>query len=156
MEPITLLFEEMMPDFQLTGEAIIREGPLPAPPEPDPDPTQSTRTIRCGQDWWVHLVWTASGWMNNAIDGNWYLQVFLEKMGIGEFQLMEEPITEPFVSEDPHTYHRDIPFVGQSVAVPPGLYKIAVSLTMKGSEGVPLPITAVAEGPILQFYEVGT
>jgi hypothetical protein len=100
-------------------------------------------------------MWTASGWQNHAYAGTWYLQVFLEKMGEGEFQLMDSPIAEDFVSEDPHTYHRDIPFVAQSVSVPPGLYKVTLSITMKGPLGVPLPVAAIAEGPIIQFYEVG-
>jgi len=154
MEPMTLTFEEMMPFFKISGTASIFEGPMP--PHPDTiDPTDGTRTIRTGQDWWALIQWTATGWMNLAIDGTWNLQVFLEKMGIGEFQLMNAPRVVPFVSANPHTYTVDIPFVAQSISVPAGLYKVAVSLTMRGPTPTqaPLPIAAVAEGPVLQFYD---
>ena len=154
MEPMTITFEEMMPFFRVTGSAAIFEGPLPSHPDTI-DLTDGTRTIRTGQDWYCLLRWTASGWMNNAIDGTWHVRVFLEQMGIGEFQLMNQPRNVDFVSQDPHHYVVDIPFVFQSISVPAGLYKVAVSLTMTGPPPTraALPIAAVAEGPVIQFYD---
>lgn len=155
MEAINFTHEEMVPNFNLTGRAAIFEGPLPSSPIDTVDPADGTRTVRCGQDWWVLVEWTAGGWLNHIMDGTWEVQVFLEQMGIGEFDVMPSPRSVPFVSTDPHNYRIDIPFVAQSLSVPPGLYKIAVALTMRGPLGVPAPIAAVAEGPVIQFYEVG-
>jgi hypothetical protein len=151
MEPMTFTVEEMISNFDLTGSAAIFEGPIP-PPLDLLDPSEGTRNIRTGQDWRVLIEWTTTGTMSHAMAGNWDLQVFLEKMGVGEFKLMDNPIVEPFQSL-PATYSRMIPFVAHSVSVPAGLYKVAVSLTMKGSLAVPCPIAAVAEGPVLQFYD---
>jgi hypothetical protein len=156
MEPMTFTFEEMIGNFELAGTAAIFEGTVPGPPLDTVDPTNGTRTVRVGQDWWVLARWTCTGWMNNAIGGTWHVRVFFEQMGVGEFALMPGgPVSVPFVSADPHTYVRDIPFPATSMSVPAGLYKPTLSITMSGPGGVALPIAAVAEGPVIQFYDVG-
>jgi hypothetical protein len=153
-EAMEFRFEELMPYFRCHGTATVYEGQTPADPD-DIDESQASRIIQVGQDWFVWAEWRASGWLNNAIDGAWRLQVFLEKMGAGEFQLMPNPLEIPFVSADPHHYFQDVPFPATSMSVPAGLYKIACSLTMVGPPPTraPLPIAAVGEGPVIQFYE---
>jgi hypothetical protein len=144
-------YEEMVPFFSITGNAAIFEGPPPAPNDPV-DPQNGLRNLRTDQAWFMHVVWRTTGFMNHIMCGKWYLRVFLEEMGIGEFQLMDAPIEVNFESR-PHTYHRDIIFIAGTV--PEGVYKPTLSLTMKGPLGVPGPIAAVAEGPVIQFYDVG-
>ncbi len=146
-------FEERFPYFEISGNAHLHEGPIPAP---NIGTTDSARAIQTGQDWYIHATWTCSGWMTNAMSGDWQIQVFLEKMGIGEFELMPGgPVTIPFVSANPHTYSTFIPFVATSLSVPKGLYKPTLQLTMEGPAGVALPIVAVAEGDVISFYDVG-
>ena len=162
MEPMTFSYEETLPNFGISGDASIFEGPLPTPPIDTVDLTDSTRVVRTGQDWWVLLRWECTGWLNWIMAGNFYCKVYLEQMGKDEFELMPPPypadgVEVPFVAEDPHTYIRDIPFPLTSIAVPAGLYKVTASLTFKGPlpRRVPAPIAAIAEGPVLQFYDVG-
>ncbi len=154
MLPLQFSFEEMMPNFNVKGFAAIFEGAVPQPPV-DPDPTNSSRIVQARQDWYLYASWRQEGWLNHALCGKWHLRVFFEEMGRGEFELMKEPIDVPFVSEDPYTYRQIIPFQATRVQVPPGLYKPTFSLTMTGPKGVAIPVAAVAEGPVLQFYKVG-
>ena len=76
-EAMEFRFEELMPYFRCHGTATIYEGVTPADPDAI-DELQASRIIQCGQDWFVWAEWTVSGWLNNAIDGTWHLQVFLE------------------------------------------------------------------------------
>lgn len=155
MEPMTFKYEEMLPNFRIKGDATLFEGPVPVPPFDTVDPTNGKGIVRVGQDWWVLVRWTSTGWLNHAICGDWYLRVLFEQQGKGEFELMKEPVKVPFKHTDPSNYVKDIPFPATSTSVPPGLYKVTVALTAKTEDGIPMPIAAFAEGPVVQFYEVG-
>ncbi len=144
-------YEEMVPFFNILGNAAIFEGSPPVPTDPI-DPQDGLRNCRTDQAWFMHVAWRTTGFMNHIMDGKWYLRVFLEEMGEGEFKLMDAPVEVDFESE-PHAYHRDITFPAGTV--PAGVYKPTLSLIMKGPLGVPGPIAAVAEGPVIQFYDVG-
>ena len=150
--PLALEFdyEEMVPLFNITGNASIFEGAPPMPTEISP--TDGLRNCRTDQSWFMHVEWRTTGFLNHLMAGKWYLRVFLEEMGIGEFKLMDNPVQVNFESE-PHSYHHDIVF--SAGTVPAGIYKPTLSLTMKGPLEVPGPIAAVAEGPVIQFYDVG-
>ena len=153
-EPINFSVEEMLPYFGLSGEASIHqiEGSIP---EPDTvDPTDGIRNIRCDQKWDIHVRWNQNGSLIWGLSGTWKIHIYFEKMGVDEFSLMSDSVEVPFVNSDPHTYFRWIP-IKSDFKVPPGLYKAAVSLTLVGPTGVALPVAAVGEGPVLQFYKVG-
>lgn len=152
MVPMKFEYEEFVPHFRVTGWAGIFEGPVPFSLD-TVDPNNSKKIIQTGQDWWVLVHWRQTGWLNNMIAGNWQLRVFMEQMGRGEFQLMSAPITVPHVPAEPHSYWKDLPFPVVSMNVPAGLYKVTFALTFVGPGGKPCPIAAVAEGPVIQFYD---
>jgi hypothetical protein len=142
-------YEEMLPFFNITGSAAIKEGP---PPPPNWGMTDGLRNCRTDQSWTMRVNWETGGLLNHLIAGKWYLRVFLEEMGEGEFKLMDNPVEVNFESE-PHSYSQDITF--SAGTVPAGIYKPTLSLTMRGPLGIAGPIAAVAEGPVIQFYDVG-
>lgn len=153
--PIQFSAEEMYPYFKISGSASFHEGTYPGPTD-TVDPSNGLRNIKVGQDWFVLIQWDQVGSLVHGLSGTWYVQVFFEKMGPGEVNVMPVAKPVPFTNDNPGKYVVDVPFIGDSLNVKPGLYKVAVSLTLKGPSGIPLPVAAVAEGPVIQFYEAGT
>ena len=152
--PIQFSAEEMVPFFQIKGSASFHEGVYK--PADDPvDPTEGVRNIQTGQDWYVLIHWDQIGRLIHCMAGTWYVQVYFEKLGAGEVNLMPSPKEVKFKNQNPGHYLVDVPFYHTSVNVKPGLYKVAVSLTFRGPAGEAVPIAAVAEGPVIQFYDGG-
>ena len=152
--PIKFSAEELVPFFQIQGAASFHEG-VYKPINEDVNPTEGVRNIQSGQDWYILVHWDQLGRLIHCMAGTWYVQVFFEKLGEGEVNIMPTPRKVNFINEDPGHYLVDVPFYRDSVRVEPGLYKVAVSLTFRGPKGVPVPIAAVAEGPVIQFYDAG-
>jgi hypothetical protein len=109
-----------------------------------------TTIIRTNQDWKVEFDWETGGSQNYMTAGNWILEVLLEKMGGGEFELANNTKSEPFVSE-PHAYHGFMEFPAGSVD--PGKYRIIAAITFAGPTGVPGPIALTGEGPLVTFFQ---
>lgn len=109
-----------------------------------------TTIIRTNQDWRVQFEWKVDGSLNHIMAGNWILEVLLEKMGGGEFDLANNTKNVPFVSE-PHVYNGFIEFPADSVAK--GKYKIIAAITFEGPTGHPGPIALTGEGPLVTFFE---
>jgi len=109
-----------------------------------------TTIIRTNQDWRVQFEWKVDGSLNHIMAGNWILEVLLEKMGGGEFDLANNTKNVPFVSE-PHVYNGFIEFPAGSVDK--GKYKIIAAITFEGPTGHPGPIALTGEGPLVTFFE---
>jgi hypothetical protein len=62
--------------------------------------------------------------------------------------------TIPFVS-GPSPYALAFAFDFAAGVVPEGAYRVVTTVDMIGPGGFQGPISAVGEGPILRFYEVG-
>jgi hypothetical protein len=149
--PFDLAFEEYLPIFGVKdGACRVEEGPVP-PPFDEP-PTAPINTIRLDQDWAVQFKWETTGLLNYLMAGKWQLTVYLEEMGGGEFNLPGNTHELTFESK-PHTYNYVFNFAAGSV--PEGAYRIVTTIDMVGLSGYQGPISAVGEGPIIRFYEVG-
>jgi len=150
--PFTLQFEELAPYFEVThGRCAVYEGPAPAP-FPDVTPTPISN-IRLDQAWGVTFHWHTLGALNYLVAGTWQLAVYLEEMGGGEFHLPGNVTTIPFVSA-PEVYTHVFSF-GPGAVTREGAYRIVTTVDMSGPTGYQGPISAVGEGPIIKFYEVG-
>lgn len=151
--PFILEFEELLPFFSVSGpggngQCLVTEGPAPSFGNPPPPATH----IRTDQEWFVRFEWETLGPLNYLMAGTWELTVYLEQMGMGEFSLPLNTAIEPFVSA-PTVY--DTAFNFAAGVVPEGAYRIVTTVDMIGPGGFQGPISAVGEGPILRFYEVG-
>ncbi len=150
--PFTLEFEELAPFFQVAHPLCsVYEGPAPAP-FPDVTPTPISN-IRLDQAWGVTFHWHTLGALNYLVSGTWQLAVYLEEMGGGEFSLPGNVTNIPFVSS-PHRYTHIFPF-GAGVVNHEGAFRVVTTIDMAGPTGFQGPISAVGEGPIIKFYEVG-
>ena len=150
--PFPLEFEELAPFFSVAHkQCTVYEGPAPSP-FPDVTPTPITN-IRLDQAWGVTFHWHTLGALNYLVAGTWQLAVYLEEMGGGEFNLPGNVTNIPFVSA-PHTYTHVFGF-GPGAVTHEGAYRIVTTVDMAGPGGYQGPISAVGEGPIVKFYEVG-
>ncbi len=150
--PFKLEFEELAPLFEVShGLCAVYEGPAPAP-FPDVTPTP-INNIRLDQAWGVTFHWHTERALNHLMCGTWQLTVYLEEMGVGEFGLPGNQVQIPFVSE-PHLYWHVFNF-GPGVVPREGAYRVVTTVDMTGPGGFQGPISAVGEGPIIRFYEVG-
>ena len=109
-----------------------------------------TTIIRTNQDWRVQFEWKVDGSLNHIMAGNWILEVLLEKMGVGEYNLEDNTKKVPCESA-PYAYKDEIKFVAGKV--PKGKYRLVASITFEGPLGVPGPIACTGEGPLVTFYE---
>lgn len=138
---MAIQFEELLPLFGLNGDASVSES---APVN------GSGKIVRTTEDWQVDVNWNTSGPLNNIMAGKWKLAVLLEKMGHGEFALANNEAEEAFVSA-PHAYSKTFNFAAGSV--PPGLYRVLVTVTMVGPANAPGPIAGYEDLGMVQFYD---
>lgn len=150
MSPVNLVKEDILPFFGFTGQVRMFEGPStgnsPALPP--------ASNIQTDQSCHLRFRWTTQGTLNYVMSGTWKVQVFLEKMGGGEFTLAPTHAvnTESFVAQ-PQSYVCDIDIPGN--VIPAGVYRVVATLTLKGDTGVPAPLAAFADLGIVQFYKEG-
>lgn len=151
--PFPLQFEELIPLFHVTpgSRCTVIEGPAP-PDFPDltPGPISS---IRLDQNWAVTFEWQTLGELNYLMAGEWQLSVYLEQMGGGEFHLPNNTKTIAYQSS-PANYVDAFSFPAGTVDRE-GAFKLVTTVDMVGPTGYQGPISAVGEGPIIRFYEVG-
>lgn len=150
--PFPLEFEELLPLFGAgNSQCAVVEGPAPAP-----FPTGAVApisNIRLDQAWAVTFDWETIGPLNYLMSGEWELTVYLEQMGGGEFDLPNNTVKIPFVSA-PNAYSYVFNFPAGAVAEE-GAYRVVTTVDMAGPGGYQGPISAVGEGAILRFYQVG-
>ncbi|KAA3658094.1 MAG: hypothetical protein DWQ10_11860 [Calditrichaeota bacterium] len=139
----SLTFEENLPFFSISGGATFTTHDAP--------PFSSDTIISTDQTWHCHFNWQTNGPLNHLLAGTWQVKVLLEKWGPGETFLSPQQ-TLNFVSH-PNNYNGVISV--PAGAVPAGVYKPVLVITMKGPLGVPGPIAAFAEGSMMQFYDGG-
>lgn len=146
-----LIFEELIPgNFAVNdGYAQLYEGPSTGG-FPGGNPTN---IIQTDQSWRVHFHWTNLGLLVPFMAGEWELEIYLEKMGPGEFGFPGTlgKTTVPFVAVNPHTYHVDIHIPPSTV--PEGLYKLTACVQLKSPAGIPGPVVAFAELGAVKFYQ---
>jgi hypothetical protein len=138
---IPMTSEEMLPWFSIQGECDVYEVPSWNP----------ATVIRTDQDWGVKFHWKTTGGLNHLLAGKFCLQVLLEKYGPQEGPTI--PVKECQFESRPFEYNETIQVPAGLVRA--GVYKLVAVLTMKGPLGVPGPVAGMAEGPLLNFYDVG-
>ena len=141
-----MTYEDLLPVFSVNCSCDLIELDTPHLP---------TNIIRTDQRWAVRFNWTTEGALNYIMAGTWHLQVFLEQMGVGEFDLSNASKNVNFYA-CPHDYEETINFNAGSV--PAGIYKLVVAVTFSGPppERRNGPIALFGEGPMVQFYDVAT
>lgn len=137
---MAIITETLLLPFGYTGTIDATESAIVDPP---------ANIIRLSEAWEVKFDWTTTGALNFLMAGSWNLEVFLEKMGGGEFTLAGATASEPFVSA-PNHYVKVINFAAGSVPV--GLYRATAIMQMAGPGGVLGPIVGHSDLGLLQFY----
>jgi hypothetical protein len=139
-----LIPEEDISNFDLAGTFTVWEN----------TPANTSNIINTSQDWGVKFDWTTSGSMAGSLSGTWTVNVYLEQMGPGEGPAVA-PQDVPYVTTTlPQNYSKIITIAKNTV--PPGLYKLAVAVTMRGPLPlqIPTPIAMMGDGPLIQVYKV--
>jgi hypothetical protein len=131
-----MVCQEILPWFGLTAKGTLWER----------TPESPTNIIHTNEQWGVVVQWKTTGPLNHLISGAWKLDCYLEKMGPGEAPTLP-PATVAFVSR-PNDYRAVLTFPPMAE----GVYKLATTITMKGPLGVPGPIAAMGEGPMIEFF----
>jgi hypothetical protein len=135
-----LTFETPLGTFTGTGQAIIV------------DPGINPETIiDLSTPWSVQVDWTlAANFPIAWLPGSWRVQAFLERIGPDPDLIVNAaPLVVPFVGA---AYNVNIaPDLG--LALLPGLYRLAVSITYVDSLNDPKPTAAFQDGPTLQFFQ---
>ena len=112
--------------------------------------------IRVGELWYVHVTWSMVGPWVPTINGTWYVSVLEESMGQGpEGSLVNAesvPVNSVPLGTNPFSRSYDQYFPIPSTALPAGAFKLVTVLTIKDSNGFPVPMAAFCEGPIVQIY----
>ncbi len=112
--------------------------------------------IRVGDLWYMHVKWTITGPWVPTVNGTWFVSVLEESMGLGpEGALVNaEPVPVDSVPLTPNPFTRiyEHYFPIPATALPAGAYKLVTTLTLKESGGLPIPMAAFCEGPIVQMY----
>jgi hypothetical protein len=125
--------------------------------------------IRTDQEWHIHLSWETTGVGTGSIGGSWHVHAYLESLGPGNDVSIIDP-ADHVIPLTPGSSPVRYPASGEIILnVPPnvvnlptgtsmdttGLYKLVVALTYIDLTGVPGPMAAFEEGPILQFFNPG-
>jgi hypothetical protein len=155
-----LRFEELAPNFMLNGWFAAYQATPPGV-EFSPDPNEwldRINVVQTNQDWEVRIQWRQSGNLCNAMAGTWKVKLYLEQMGLGEFDLgVAGEATQNFVAADPHIYAPPNPAPIKIAAgvVPVGVYRLVLTINLAGPQGWPCPITAYGDGGLIQVYQAG-
>jgi hypothetical protein len=107
--------------------------------------------IRTSDAWQVHVTWDTSGLFVPLVNpaASWNISAYLESIGPGPEAVIATG-TEPFgPPANAHNYSKVLNIAAG--AVPAGPYKLVVVITLT-SAGVPMPIAAFSEGPLLTFF----
>lgn len=135
-----LVFEELLPYFNITGSCTVFETPSYGP----------TTQIENNSSWGVRFDWKQEGPLCWMICGSWTLTIYLEEMGPKEFTLNNNTKTISFVQDSPHSYSEMIQF--PAGLIEDGVYRLITTLTFKGPKGNPGPVVCFGDGGLIQFY----
>lgn len=120
--------------------------PPAGPFHPDP----SNQIVQTDQAIHVHTQFEVSGALAAIISGQYRIQVFLEQFGGGE---ASPGVYSRVVSHIPavnNTYNVTVTIPANEVK--PGIYRLALAITMVGPNNIPLPVAGFAELGNLQYY----
>ncbi len=107
--------------------------------------------IRTADNWRIRLNWDTSGLFIPLVNpgASWNISAYLESLGPGP-EYTVATATEPFgAPANSHSYTKDLNI--SSGSVPAGVYRLVCVLTLT-SGGMPMPIAAFSEGPVLNFF----
>lgn len=143
-----LVCEEVLPYFNLRGHCHCYEGQSTAEWPAAPP----ARVIQLDQRWFWAVHFEQTGDLIEVLSGTWRADLYLEKMGGGEFELQppHSRIQFPFENRQGWIYK---PRQVDPRVVPAGVYRSVVSLTFRGPGNSPGPIAAFADMGLMQFYE---
>lgn len=119
-----------------------------------PPGVNNTTIIRTDQSWGVKISWDAIGPMCYMMCGKFHIRLFLEQWGGGEFAFgpgQGEMTVNCLLC--PGQYNANI--VIPAGVVPPGIFKLVISITTTNPNGIPGPVACFAEGPMLNFFKPG-
>jgi hypothetical protein len=107
------------------------------------------------------VAWKQTGVISNAFNDDcyWRIELLLEKMGHGEFELGESDRVhiEDYVPEVGHVYAAEFEISGRKI--PAGVYRPVVVINFRLPDGLPgpedsyMPVAGFGEFPPIQFYE---
>lgn len=109
-----------------------------------------TEVIQTDQSATVNINWDVSGTLATFLSGTWKGEVFLEKMGGGEFA-GATPSTVIFYEPSATTYNLNV--VIPANTVDEGIYRVVVCLSLEGTTGTPGPVAAFGDLGLIKFYE---
>ena len=144
MPTAELKMEELLPFFGVDGHVHIYEHRVPG----DLEGNEAT-VIRTDQDWSCLFHWRAWGELTCVLCGQWHGSIFLEAMGVREYDLPDNEFRIDFVRDDPHSYSYRLRV--PAGRVPPGIYRVVACLTLEAEDGGG-PVAGFAEGPLIKFY----
>jgi hypothetical protein len=137
-----IVFEDMPPQLEFKNGTfeVFEEG---APP---------TNIIRTDKAWGVRFNWELLGDLCCMIFGKWTISVYLEEMGVGEYDLKNNEKTFDF-KPYPHVYG-PIEMKWAAGEVPAGTYRLVATIGVMAADGVtPGPFGGFVSGPMLRFFK---
>lgn len=164
---VPLNFEDLIGDFfNVEGDTTVTMEELPDianafdswPVNPLPNvETQMSTDQGCS----FLVAWQQTGVLSNTFNPGcyWRIELLLEKMGSGEFELAEADRIhiEPYVPAVDHVYAASFEIGGRKI--PAGVYRPVVVINFRLPDGLPgpedsyMPVAGFAEFPPIQFYE---
>jgi hypothetical protein len=107
--------------------------------------------IRTVDPWRIRLSWDTSGLFIPLVNpgATWTINAYLESLGPGPEYTVASAIEAFGPPANAHNYTKELNIAGGSV--PAGVYRLVCVLTLT-SGGMPMPIAAFREGPVLNFF----
>ncbi len=160
---VDMKFEDLIDQFEVQGNATVTMTELgdiwnwtdawDAPPTPNIETQLST-----DQGCKFLVKWRQLGLLANAFNPGcyWQIELLLEKMGKGEFELAEADRIhiEPYVPDIGHIYAATFSVGGRKI--PAGVYRPVVMINFRMPDTFAdtwMPVAGFAEFPPIQFYE---
>lgn len=119
-----------------------------------PPGVNNTNIIRTDQTWGVKMEWDAVGPMCYMMCGKFHIKLFLEQWGGKEFSFPAGQ-GEATVPCKLCPGHYDIDIIVPAAVVPPGVFKLVISITTTNPNDIPGPVACFAEGPMITFFQPG-
>ena len=106
--------------------------------------------IQTDQSATVKIKWNVTGTLTTFLSGSWKGEVFLEKMGGGEYTGVTPSTT---IIYEPSATSYNMKVVVPANSVEEGIYRVVVCLSLEGPTGTPGPVAAFGDLGLVKFYE---
>ncbi len=155
MDTPLLKFEEVPGFFEFAGNIMLTTEEVEKPWL-----TEIPEICRCDEDMKFSFKWTQDGWVTQAVKGQWVLEVFLEKMGAGEYAgpNIIKTVAHNNTAGVPFDYVETINVAADDIAE--GTYRLVarIKFMMEYPYGsgtyVNTPIIAFDEVGLVEFYKM--